>query len=109
MRPRLRFLLSTCIAALAFNLLAPNLGAQITPWCSEPDYRIASTTVLLIHCTDDVSQITGIMSQLYKVDDAHPLAQLTIRPFPDARQWLIAEIVPGGSARAKLEAAGKYK
>jgi hypothetical protein len=100
--------LGPCLITLWALGSARTLSAQTPTFCSGADYRIATSTVLLIHCSEDVSQFS-VSGQLFLADNPRPIdAQINVRPYPHARQWLLVEVLPGPSG-AVFQQDQKYK
>ena len=100
--------LGPCLLACWVLSSVWSLSGQTATFCSGPDYRIATSTVLLIHCSEDVSQ-SSVSGQLFQADNPRPLdAQITVKPYPHARQWLLVELLPGPTG-AVIQQDQKYK
>ena len=97
---------------LVFAPTAESL-AQNQPVCTEVDYKVVSSTLMAVLCSEDVSG-SGGTGQLYESGalTVKPLPiTIHVTPYPEAIQWLVLSLEPatGTTAPTFLQYGKKYK
>ena len=106
-----------CVRWILFSLLlftsTVEMLAQNRPVCTEVDYKVVSSTLMAVLCSEDVSGLGGT-GQLYESGTltVTPLPiTIHVTPYPEAIQWLVLSLEPatGTTTPTFLQSGKKYK